>query len=37
MSSSPRVVEPPICDYCGEWIDEPDQACPAREEGVCAP
>lgn len=26
-----------ICDYCGEEIEEPLQACPALDNGVCEP
>jgi hypothetical protein len=29
--------EPLICDFCGFEIEEVDQECPARDEGVCAP
>ncbi|WP_255195384.1 hypothetical protein [Halorarius litoreus] len=37
----PRVdldsLDAPICDTCGCRIDQPDQDCPARSDGVCAP
>jgi len=26
-----------VCDFCGFFIDEPEQSCPARDEGVCRP
>ncbi len=26
-----------ICEFCGFFIDEPEQICPARDEGVCRP
>jgi hypothetical protein len=34
-----RTVEldPPICDYCGEFIRDRDQPCPARDDGRCHP
>jgi RNA polymerase subunit RPABC4/transcription elongation factor Spt4 len=32
-----RVVEmnPPICEFCGEFIEDDDQQCPARDDGRC--
>jgi hypothetical protein len=32
-----NIQQRPICDYCGGWIDEPVQRCPALDEGVCRP
>jgi hypothetical protein len=30
-------VEPEICDYCGTYIVEVDQQCPALHDGRCRP
>lgn len=30
-----RPVEPKICDYCGGYITEVGQRCPARHDGQC--
>jgi hypothetical protein len=31
-------LENPICEFCGEEIEEKDQQCYARDDGeVCAP
>jgi len=27
----------PICDTCGCFIEEPDQQCPALDDGRCSP
>jgi hypothetical protein len=31
------ALTPPVCEYCGLRILEPDSDCPALDEGVCAP
>jgi hypothetical protein len=31
------VFDAPICDYCGCYIVEGDQDCPALDDGVCFP
>ncbi|MDG5778258.1 hypothetical protein VB773_14935 [Haloarculaceae archaeon H-GB2-1] len=36
MSNSAHV-EPQICDFCGGYITEPDQQCPALPDGRCRP
>ncbi len=36
MSISERF-EPAICNYCGEYIEEPHHQCPARDEGRFRP
>lgn len=28
-------LEDPVCDTCGCVIEEIEQQCPARDEGVC--
>lgn len=33
----PAELPAPICEACGEPIEEMDPDCPARDEGVCAP
>jgi hypothetical protein len=33
----PSELPPPVCDTCGCVIEELDQDCVARDEGVCAP
>lgn len=35
--SDQDVVEPLICEYCGTYISEPDQECPALADGRCRP
>lgn len=30
-------LEPPVCDYCGGYILEDNQHCPARDDGRCWP
>jgi hypothetical protein len=30
-------LTPPICDYCGGYIRDRDQQCPARDEKRCWP
>jgi len=30
-------AEPPICDYCGNWITPETVKCPALHDGVCEP
>jgi hypothetical protein len=34
-----RVVElePPICDYCGCYIEDEDAPCRVLEDGRCQP
>lgn len=27
----------PVCEFCGGFIDEQGQDCPALDEGVCQP
>ena len=40
-SLHPRVnldaLPDPVCEYCGETIEERDQPCVALDEGRCAP
>ena len=31
----PETLPEPVCETCGCIIEEPDQDCPARDEGVC--
>lgn len=31
------IVEPKICDFCGCYIREPEQECPALADGRCLP
>jgi len=31
------VSSHPICDYCGCFIDELQQQCPALDDGRCRP
>jgi len=31
------IVEAPICDYCGEYIVDDEQVCPALHDGRCSP
>lgn len=33
----PAELPPPICRFCGDTIDEHEQDCAARAEGVCRP
>lgn len=33
----PDELPDPICNYCGSVIEETDQECPGRPQGVCAP
>jgi len=36
--SAPEVDEHlEICNYCGDYIDEPDKQCPALADGRCEP
>jgi hypothetical protein len=30
-------LEPPICEFCGCYITDPDQQCAAQDEGRCYP
>lgn len=30
-------LDPPICEWCGCFITERGQPCPARDEGECHP
>jgi hypothetical protein len=32
---NPVVIEPKSCDYCGEYITQVNQICPARHDGYC--
>jgi hypothetical protein len=27
----------PICRFCGTWIEEEEQRCPALDDGRCEP
>ena len=29
------ALEPPVCDYCGEFIEDDDQPCSALDDGRC--
>jgi len=31
------TLEPPVCEFCGSYIREDDQPCPALDDGRCAP
>lgn len=35
MDREKAAVEPKIYDYCGGYITEVDQKCPARHDGTC--
>jgi len=26
-------LEPPVCEFCGEFIEDEDQVCAARDDG----
>jgi hypothetical protein len=31
-------LEPPVCEFCGDFILDEDQVCPARDDGgTCHP
>jgi len=30
-------LHPPICEFCGCFIEDEDQQCPARDDGRCYP
>jgi predicted amidophosphoribosyltransferase len=31
-------LDPPVCEYCGEFIEDEDQLCPACDDGsLCYP
>lgn len=32
-----EVIDPPICEFCGCYILERDQFCPALDDGRCHP
>jgi len=32
-----EIIEPLICEFCGTYITEPDQSCPALDDGRCRP
>jgi rubrerythrin len=32
-----EVGRPAICEFCGFEIEEPDQQCPALDDGRCRP
>lgn len=36
MSSSEDGY-PPVCEFCGTWITEKYQRCPALDDGYCIP
>jgi len=28
-------LEPPVCEYCGDYIRDEEQICPACDDGRC--
>lgn len=38
MAQSPELLDEQtyFCEFCGRYIEEPDQECPALDDGRCA-